>query len=165
MLKKIGLVAMVAAGVSMLSLPIFAGRTGNFGEEAFNASINLFRSIQIRKISDLSFGDVVALADKKVVVEAGDSGAAIFEAFGDKQAHVIGRVQEASIEMASVDRRGDTITVDSWAYGGSMDKNGAATFDKDGDLYDLRVGAAAHVKSDNDAGRYVGQATFRLTYV
>lgn len=145
--------------------PAWAGREGNFGEAQFSASINLFRSIQLRKITDLNFGDVIVGTDKKVVINAEDAGAATFEAHGDQSARVIGRVQESSISMTNTNSKGSAITVDGWSYGGNMDKNGAAQFDKNGDVNDLRIGASAHVTAENDSGSYVGQATFRLTYV
>lgn len=157
--KKITL-ALVAAAT-------FSGAASAAVDESFNATLNLLSPITLETVKDLDFEATLANQNVDVTTVSSDPKAAVFSAKGSANWQVAGGVVESSIEMVTGDGSDQTkrITVDSFTYGGDMDSSGLAVFDGSGNLNDLRVGGTAHVQSDDIAGSYVGQATFRLTYL
>lgn len=153
--------------LALLAATSFAGAANATVDETFNATLNLLSPITLDTVRDLDFEATLANQNVDVTTVSADPKAAVFSAKGSANWQVTGTVVENSIEMITGDGSDQTkrITVDSFTYGGDMDSAGLAVFDGSGNLNDLRVGATAHVQSDDIAGRYVGQATFRLTYM
>ncbi len=156
-IAKIAAAATLALGVSHYAVAT---------DETFQASMQLVAPIVITESQALSFADTIAGQATDVVTAAADTTAAIFTATGEANRAVTGSVVESNITMTTGDGADTTkqITVDTFTTGGDMDASGAATFDTNGDLSDLRIGGTAHVEAEDIAGAYTGTATFRLVY-
>ena len=151
----------------MAATVLLSGAAHASVDETFNATLNLLSPITLDTVKDLSFAPTLANQNIDVVTSPSDSAAAVFSASGSANWEVTGEVVENSINMITGDGSGSTkqIQVDDFQYGGDMDSSGVARFNGSGELSNLKVGATAHVQSDDIAGDYSGQATFRLTYM
>lgn len=163
MLKKGLLIAMVGLmASSVLAAP--GGRSGSFGEANLTATLYVSQPINVKAIKNLEFGEVVSGAATDVVVAAADANAAQFSATGEAGSEVVAGMVSKSISLTNT-KSNDKITVDSWTYAGDIQGRNIATFDKAGELKDLRVGGTAHVTANASGGSYTGTGKFRLTYV
>ena len=137
-------------------------------DESFNASIQLLEPITITESQSLSFEPTLSKQAVNVVTAPSDTRAAVFSAQGTANESISASVVETSIVM-SKDGTGinanETITVDSFKYGGNLASDGTGSFDSSGSLTNMRVGATAHVQSDDVSGDYIGTATLRVTYM
>lgn len=136
-------------------------------DATFNATITLIEPLVVTSVQDLSFAPQTAGSAVDVVTAPGDSTAAIFSATGEPSANAQASILESSIDMTTGAgaSAGEVISVDTWTYGGNLAGDGSVSFDGNGDIADMRVGATAHVKAENVSGDYTGTATFRLVYL
>lgn len=135
-------------------------------EVGFSVTMNLCSAIKVFNTADLDFGNVVLGAAQNVEVNANSPGVAKFNATGDRNAHIIAKVVEQSIEMSNgTAGANNQVTVDNWNYGGNLKANGEGQFNVSGSLQDMRVGAVAHILSETEYGSYSGSATLRVTYI
>ncbi len=160
MLKKTIMLGMAG----LLAVSAFAGRSGQFGEANLTAVMHVSQPIVITAQHNLDFGEVVSGAAADVVVAASDASAAQFSATGEADAEVVAGMVANNISMTNA-KTNDKITVDTWTYGGDINKQNVATFSNSGKLSDLRVGGTAHVTANVAGGDYTGTGKFRLTYV
>jgi len=137
-------------------------------DESFDSTISLYTAIEITEGQNLSFEPSLSKTAASVVTAPADTRAAIFSATGASNEVVEVSVAENEITMR-LDGVGvndsDIINVNTFTLGGSINDLGQATFDKNGDLNNMRVGGTAHVKATNVHGDYVGTATFRISYL
>ncbi len=150
---------------ALMMTSAFADRTGNFGQANFNVSMRLFNSIQVEKLTDMSFGDhMLTGTGENIIVHENDANAASFRATGDRNADVVVQVLEDTIKLTSPEASG-SISVDNWTYGGNVNGQGIGKFDVTGALPSIRVGATAHLSPSTEYGAYSGSATLRVTYI
>lgn len=155
-----------AALITATSVVAVAAQSGQYGEASFNATLTLYAPIVVTKLHDLTFGEIVSGTASDNTIAPGSANAAQFSATGDVNADVTGAVQSSSITLTNgVSGPTGQITVDTFTYGGDLSSGGAGSFDSSGDISDMRVGATAHVASNDTPGAYTGSATFRVTYV
>ncbi len=161
-MRKISTFIMAASIASALSFSALAAE-----EERFNATLTLLAPMSIVEVKGLGFEAALANQNVSIVTAATDTKAATFTARGTALWEVQGSVVESSIDMTTGDGSDatKTITVSSFTYAGDMDASGVATFNGSGELSNLRVGATAEINSNDIAGDYSGEATFRLTYL
>ncbi|MDF1795726.1 MAG: hypothetical protein P1U63_04220 [Coxiellaceae bacterium] len=144
----------------------FASRSGDYGQVNFNVGLVLFSEIEVQKVTDLDFGDVMLNGAKNVVVNVNDDGVAKFRATGDRNARIMAGVVQKSITLKSgTSGPNHEIMVDNWIYGGNVDGKGLGHFDVNGNIQNIRVGGVAHIKADTKYGNYSGSATLRVTYL
>lgn len=144
----------------------YASRSGDYGQINFNVALVLFSEIEVEKVTDLNFGDVMINGAKNVVVSVNSDGVAKFRASGDRNARIIAAVVQKSIKIKSgTSGPNHEITVDNWSYGGNVNGQGQGRFDVNGNLQNIRVGATAHILANTKYGNYNGSATMRVTYV
>ncbi len=159
------LIASCAASM-LLAGSVSASRSGDWGQTDFNVSLVLFSEIEVQKITDLNFGDIMLNGAKDVVVGVNDDGVAKFRANGDRNAHIIaGVVQDHIVLKSRTSGPNHEITVDNWTYGGNVNGKGQGKFDGSGNIQNIRVGATAHLTANTMYGNYSGSATMRVTYV
>jgi hypothetical protein len=117
-------------------------------------------------VSDLQFpATVSANSMQYIVVSPSDSGAAVFDAIGSANQTVEVTVKENSIKIQTP--TGIKLKVDNFTYGGSLTpvaKGAIGTFDANGDLFNMRIGATARVKKDQESGIYSGTLTLQVIY-
>lgn len=126
----------------------------------------LSSQLAVYEQKSLDFG-VAVLGQMQTLVRApSDSGAAVFSAVGVPNAKVTVSVVENSITLitGAGDINDKQITVTKFTTGGDLDSRGRATFDGQGQLSDMRIGAQAKIKTSNIGGHYQGSATFRIVY-
>ena len=135
-------------------------------DASFTLGMQLLAPIELTLNNSLSFADTTSGQDTVISTAPDNANAVIFSATGEPNRAVTGSVVESSVLMTTGTgtTSDEQITVDSFQTGGTMDASGQATFDGSGQLDDLRIGASAHVESEDVPGAYSGNATFRLTY-
>lgn len=133
-------------------------------DQSFAVSLQLLTPIQLTSAQALSFGAVTAGSAKAVVI-APATGAK-FSSIGEANGAVTGSIIENGILLnaGGGSSSAQQIVVDGFVVGGDMDATGNAVFDTSGQLNDLRIGATAHIESEDIVGVYAGSATFRLLY-
>lgn len=152
---------------SLMAVALVAVSGAAFAEEtSFDATISLLEPITLTTVQDLSFAPQPVGNTVDVMTAAEDTRAAVFSATGEASAVAQASVVEPSIEMVTGagTSAAERITVDGWTYGGALATDGSTAFDTAGEINNMRVGATAHVASDDVQGDYVGTATFRLVY-
>lgn len=124
--------------------------------------------IAITEVQALSFPDTLDGVTVDVVVLPTDGSAAIFNITGTANVAVTASVVEASITIVNTvgnpNIARNKITVTNWSYGGAVAADGTAFMDANGELNNVRVGATAQMSANDNAGSYVGTATFRFVY-
>ncbi len=144
---------------------LFFGSFTYAADEPFNVGMKLQTPVVITEVNGLSFVDTTTGSNTTVVTAPGDTLAATFIVRGSPNTPVTGSVVESSIVMTTgTGGNNEQITVDNFTLGGGLNKKGVAILRPSGSLQNIRVGASAHVKSNNVAGAYLGTATFRLLY-
>lgn len=122
-------------------------------DEMFDVTIVISSSIEISEDNGLTFGNVESLnSAQNIVVEPGDPGSAQFDITGSAGS-VSWSVTENNINMIS---GSDNIMVNSFKVSGTGNGNLPQE--------NIRVGATAHVGSNQPSGSYIGIATFNVVY-
>lgn len=158
-------------GVTMAALAltasVYAARPGSYGEVKFQSTLTLFEQIEVEKVKNLEFGDVLINGQSQnIVVDTNSDGVAKFRANGDRLARISAKVVEDEIVMKSQTAGPNhEIQVDGWQYGGNVDGSGLGRFDSNGAIQNIRVGAVAHILPKTKYGNYAGEATLRVTYL
>ena len=127
-------------------------------DQSFNMTLRLFHPITITKDRDIIFPTkVLTGTDETLVVNASDTGAAVFDAYGGKNRSLVRSVVETSVTLSApgVDT---PITVDA------ISVEGPTAFDPAGKANDFRIGATAKILASSKDGDYVGIGTFRVVY-
>ena len=141
--------------ISLLTLSTAAYAT----DQAFNATLKLFKPITITKVQDLSFPDTTITGSAiTLTVLPADSTAASFTATGGNNRTFTKSVVEASINMSAPLVVGN-IAVDTFVLSATP-----TAFDATGNATGLKVGATAHILAGSLDGNYTGAATFRVVY-
>lgn len=156
----------IASKIALAALSL--GLVGNAVavDKTFNIGLKLLAPIVISESKAMDFPDTVSGAASTLVTTAAGTDAAILTATGEANRAATASVVETSVEITTGlgDDATKRITVDTFTLGGDIGVGGAVTFDGTGNLSDMRVGATAHVESNDIAGDYAGTATFRLVY-
>ncbi|MDF1653478.1 MAG: DUF4402 domain-containing protein [Coxiellaceae bacterium] len=144
----------------------YADRAGDYGQTNFNVALVLFSEIEVEKVTDLNFGDVMLNGAKNITVNVNDDGVAKFRATGDRNARIVAKVVQKSIKIKSgTSGPNHEIVVDNWIYGGNVNGKGMGQFDVNGNIQNIRVGGVAHILANTKYGNYSGSATLRVTYL
>lgn len=156
------------SSVAFALVSIIASFTNAFAasEERFNTSFKLLKPISITQQSDISFAELKAGKNARVTTRANDNSAIVFSASGQPNTSITATIVEDQITLVTGNGESSEkqIVVNQFTTGGNLNQNGSATFDANGQLSDLRVGATAHVLASNQAGDYTSNATFRVVY-
>jgi hypothetical protein len=140
--------------ISLLTLSTAAYAT----DQAFNATLKLFKPITITKVQDLSFPDTTITGSAiDLTVAPAASTAASFTAAGGNSRTFTRSVVESSINMSAPSVVGN-IAVDTFVLAGPV------AFDATGNATGLKVGATAHILTTSLDGNYTGAATLRIVY-
>ncbi|MDF1653480.1 MAG: DUF4402 domain-containing protein [Coxiellaceae bacterium] len=141
--------------------PAYAGLQNHTSDIVFNVSLELISSINVKKMADLNFGQVLMGGDKNVVVNPKSRGAASFRVSCKRNARIRAKVVESSIKIKDgVAGANNEIVVNDWSYSiGAHDDAGRGKDRR------VRVGGVAHILDDTAYGNYSGSATLRITYM
>ncbi|PCI52281.1 MAG: hypothetical protein COB51_00110 [Moraxellaceae bacterium] len=155
----------VALAITVL-LCFFSSR--NYADDqAFNPSMVLIgTSLAIYEQQGLSFGNqLVPAVDTDLVVAPIDSKAAYFNVTGEPNLAVTASIVERKISITNGQAgKKNKMDVTDFTLGGSVDASGNGSFDNQGLLDNVRVGATTTIASDNNLGVYQGTATLRVVY-
>lgn len=134
--------------------------------KSFNVGISLITPIKMTLQSPLNFPSTTAGNSATVTTDPADTGSVHFVATGEPNAAITGTILENQVTLTTSDGLGSEkqITVDNFVTGGDMNESGLATFDENGALDNLRIGATAHIDADNIPGSYSTTATYRVVY-
>ncbi len=153
--------------VSLIGL-LIAGTT-QAADESFTASIRILTQLTIAEQAALSFPNTESSSSQQTVtVATTDGGAAQFLITGEASFGVSTSIVEASGTLTA-SGTSDTITVNNFTFGGSLDSAGDGNLsgsDNPGDTGTLtaKIGADAVIPADADAEAYTGTLTFRVAY-
>ena len=140
------------------------------GSAPFTISARLLASTTITNTQPLTFPAhlvVASGAGNETETVAADAGtAAIFTAVGEPDQAITADVTASTVTLncTSPTCTGDTLSVGTFTFGGTLSPAGQATFDSSGNLTNLRVGATLTITDAAKAGSYSGTGTFRITY-
>ncbi len=159
-------------------------------DENFNITLSLVSRITITENSELSFPNssqefyqsnmvdadetldesnngklnlgfkAYAGSKQKITIHPGDAGAADFSATGFPNVCFTKSIVETSINLTTGDGTSSSkqVLVDTFTLAGP------SCFNSGGVVAGLKIGATAHISSDDQPGNYVGSATFRIVY-
>lgn len=148
----------------------FLASTASAADTPFGANLNVVASIRLTKQSDLNFGDVIRpmTGSSYSTISPRDPGAAVFKASGEAMRPVRAYVTTPSITLVNTENANQVVKVSQFRVGGALTEDatgkGSGSFDSTGRLYNIRVGARAHITADTKIGTYAGQAVLRLVY-
>lgn len=135
-------------------------------DAVFSANLTLLEPIELSLSAELEFP--ILPAGQKTVFERDpeDEAALIFSARGTANTIVTGAIIESAVVLHTDpgEVNSDSISIGNFTTGGDFSDSGRATFDKNGELNNLRIGATANIEANDKAGAYTATATFRLTY-
>lgn len=127
-------------------------------DQSFNVSLKLFQPIAVTKKQDILFpSKILTGTSETIVVNTGDTGAAVFDAYGGKNRTLVRSVVESDI-ILSAPGVTDTITVNAFSVAGPL------AFDSTGKASDFKIGATANILANSQDGDYTGVGSFRVIY-
>ncbi|PCJ19635.1 MAG: hypothetical protein COB04_05535 [Gammaproteobacteria bacterium] len=137
------------------------------GENNFNPSMILIgTSLAIYEQQGLSFGNqLIPSTDTDLIVAPANAKAAFFNATGEPNLAVTASIVERKISLSNgLSGKKNKMDVTDFTLGGSVDASGNGSFNAQGLLDNIRVGATATISSTNNLGAYQGTATLRVVY-
>ena len=153
--------------IAIAVLLCFASNQSQGQEETFTSSLVLISStLAIHEQQGLEFGQHTVPSSKTpVVIAATDAGAASFNVTGEPSQSVTASVVENRMLMTNGQSGNQNrIRVRNFTLGGSVDTSGNGSFNNQGLLNNVRVGATAILNANKNPGEYEGTATFRVVY-
>ncbi len=153
--------------LSILSAGAVISSSSLSNDRSFSSSMRILAPLEVSVVKGLEFEASLSGVRQDVVTSPSDSKAAVFSAKGLPNTEVVAKINEWSIQIVRGNgwQYGDWITVANFSYGGDLSSNGIATLDSQGELNNMRVGGTAYINSYNTQGTYIGNATFRLSYL
>lgn len=156
-----------------ISLGLAANISSAGNDKRFTASFELVHGLTIEEVQHLDFGNVALNGTyQQIIVDPEDTGAAVFNAKGIPYARVQAYVRNGSGVMYRIGsnsrREEDLVRFSDFRFGGGMGRNaytGDATFDPNGEINNIRIGASAYIQSYNNNGSYKGSVSLVMYYL
>ena len=145
-----------SSAMLILIVSLFASSILYSAEESFNVNMRILDPVKITEQRSLSFPDHVVGTQANIVVNPSDATSASFSATGAPNANIKTSVVESYIILS--DGANNNIEVDTFNI------ISEDSFDSNGELNNISIGATAHVEAGDPVGNYNGFATLRIIY-